>query len=188
MNLLHRWICRSGYWRRTIEAELLPWALGDLDLGADVLEIGPGYGLATDVLRTRVTRLTCVEVDRGLAHSLSRRTAGANVTVIHADGAHMPLPDASFSAALCFTMLHHVPSLSLQDDLLFEVARVLHPGGIFAGTDSLSSRLFGLIHLGDTMTVVDPGTFPQRLQAAGFTEIQVDIRRRAFRFRARRRR
>jgi hypothetical protein len=84
-------------------------------------------------------------------------------------------------------MLHHVPSLSLQDHLLVEVARVLHPGGIFAGTDSLSSGLFRLIHCGDSMTVVDPATFPQRLHAAGFTEIKVGTGRRAFRFRARRR-
>ena len=99
----------------------------------------------------------------------------------------MPLPDAAFSVALCFTMLHHVTSGSRQDDLFREVARVLRPGGIFAGTDSLSSGLFRLIHLGDTMTVVDLGTLPQRLRTAGFAEIEVDTGRRAFRFRARRR-
>ena len=187
MNLLHRWICRSGYWKRTIETELVPWALDGLDLGTDALEMGPGYGLATDVLRTLVTRLTCVEVDRALARSLSHRTAGTNVTVIHADATRMPLQDATFSAALCFTMLHHLRSPSRQDALLGEVARVLRPGGIFAGTDSLSSGLFRLIHFGGTMTVADPGSFPQRLQAAGFTEIQVDVGRRAFRFQARRR-
>jgi SAM-dependent methyltransferase len=187
MNLLHRWICRSGYWKKVLVAELLPWALDSLELGADALEIGPGYGLATDVISTRVARLTSVEVDGALAHSLSRRKAGTNVTVIHADGGHMPLPDAAFSVALCFTMLHHVTSVSRQDELFREVARVLRPGGIFAGTDSVSSGLFRLIHFGDTMTVVDPGTFPQRLRIAGFTEIEVDTGRRSFRFRARRR-
>jgi SAM-dependent methyltransferase len=187
MNPLHHWICRSGLWRKHLKTGLLPWALGDLDLGVDVLEIGPGYGLTTDVLRARVSRLTCVEVDRAMALSLSRRTAGANVTVVHADAVHMPLRNASFSAAICFTMLHHVPSFRLQDELLAEVARVLRPGGVFAGTDSLYSGLFGLIHFGDTMTVVDPAAFPQRLHAAGFTEIQVETGRRSFRFRARRR-
>jgi 16S rRNA A1518/A1519 N6-dimethyltransferase RsmA/KsgA/DIM1 with predicted DNA glycosylase/AP lyase activity len=102
VNLLHHWICRSAYWKRTIETELLPWALDGLDLGDDVLEIGPGYGLATNLLRSRLTRLTCVEVDGGLAHSLSQRMARTNVTVVHADAAHLPLPDATFSAALCF--------------------------------------------------------------------------------------
>ena len=27
----------------------------------------------------------------------------------------MPFPDGSFSAVLSFTMLHHVPSVTLQD-------------------------------------------------------------------------
>ena len=29
---------------------ILPWALGEVDLGNDVLEVGPGYGATTDVL------------------------------------------------------------------------------------------------------------------------------------------
>jgi hypothetical protein len=63
---------------------------------------------------------------------------------------------------------------------------VLRPGGIFAGTDSLYSRSFRLLHLFDTMVVVDPGAFPERLKAAGFDQVQVDIMKPyAFRFRAR---
>ena len=98
----------------------------------------------------------------------------------------MSFPSASFDAALSFTMLHHVPSKELQDRLLAEVARVLRPGGIFAGVDSLSSRGFRLLHLFDTMVVVDPTSFPKRLEAAGFVDVQVDVNPYAFRFRARR--
>src|ERR1039457_7044668 len=36
---------------------------------------------------------------------------------------------------ICFTMLHHVPSAGMQDRLVSEVASVLRPGAIFAGTD-----------------------------------------------------
>src|SRR5665213_1926250 len=103
MNLLHRWICSSGVWKKHVETTLLPWALDNLALGDSVLEIGPGYGRATDVLRARASRLTCLEVDGTLAHSLSHTMAGANVTVLQADGARMPLRDAAFSAVLCFT-------------------------------------------------------------------------------------
>jgi len=184
MNLLHRWICASGVWEKHVRTTLLPWALDGLDFSDSVLEIGPGYGRATDILRVRASRLTCVEVDRELAQSLARRMAGTNVTVLQADGARMPLRDGAFGAVLCFTMLHHVPSPSLQDALLAEVARILRPGGIFAGTDSVYSGLFGLIHIGDTMVMVDPKTFPRRLSNAGFTGIQVDTGHRAFRFRA----
>jgi SAM-dependent methyltransferase len=98
----------------------------------------------------------------------------------------MSLPDAAFDGAVCFTMLHHVPSAALQDRLLAEVARVLRPGGVFAGADSRYSRAFRLLHLFDTMVVVDPATFPQRLNAAGFEDVHVDSDQHAFRFRARR--
>jgi len=40
-----------------METGLLPWALEGVDLGADVLEIGSGYGVATGFLRTRVAHL-----------------------------------------------------------------------------------------------------------------------------------
>ena len=37
-------------WRGRVWQEILPWAAGDDELGEDLLEIGPGYGAATDVL------------------------------------------------------------------------------------------------------------------------------------------
>jgi SAM-dependent methyltransferase len=188
MNLAHRWLCRSAYWRNTVETYILPWVLEDLDIGANVLEVGPGPGVTTDLLRRRVERLTCVEIDHPCADSLSRRMASHNVTVVCQDATAMSFPDATFDGALSFTMLHHVSSEALQNCLLAEVARVLRPGGVFAGTDSLYSRSFRLLHLFDTMVVVDPFTFPERLRAAGFDEIQVDVMKPyAFRFRARKR-
>jgi ubiquinone/menaquinone biosynthesis C-methylase UbiE len=88
------------------------------------------------VLRTRVPRLTCVESDRRLADKLRRRL-DPSVCVRCDDAMAMSLPDESFDGAVCFTMLHHVPSVAKQDRLLRDVARVLRPGGLFAGTDSL---------------------------------------------------
>jgi hypothetical protein len=83
-------------------------------------------------------------------------------------------------------MLHHVPSAALQDRLMTEVARVLRPGGTFAGTDSLYSRSFRMLHLCDTMVIVDPATLPSRLRSAGFDDVHVDVMKPyAFRFRAR---
>ncbi len=186
MNLVHRWLCRSGWWRRTVETSLLPWVLKGIDLGQNVLEVGPGPGLTTDVLRNRVPHLTCVEIDRALAESLSRRMAGTNVTVERGDATAMSFPDASFDGAVSFTMLHHVPSAELQDRLLSEVARVLRRGATFAGSDSRYSRVFGALHLFDTMVLVDPETLPKRMEAAGFRDVRVDLADSAFRFRARR--
>jgi SAM-dependent methyltransferase len=187
MNLAHRWLCSSPRWKQAV-ALRMPWVLEGVDLGANVLEVGPGYGATTDLMRGLVGRLTCVEVDGVLARDLRRRTLGGNVTVLHEDATAMSLPDAVFDGAVCFTMLHHVPSVALQNRLLAEVARVLRPGGVFAGTDSRYSRAFRLFHLFDTMVVVDAETFPERLRAAGFEDVRIDLDPRAFRFRARRRR
>jgi ubiquinone/menaquinone biosynthesis C-methylase UbiE len=186
MNLVHRILCSSNAWRKTVETYIIPWVLEDLDLGANVLEVGPGPGVTTELLHTRFERLTCVEIHPGFARSLASKMDGKNVTVVREDATAMSFPDANFDGALSFTMLHHVPSVALQDRLLAEVARVLRPGGIFAGVDSLPSRGFRVLHLFDTMVLVDPTSLPKRLQAAGFVDVQVDVNPYAFRFRARR--
>ena len=66
------------------------------------------------------------------------------------------------------------------------VARVLRPGGVFAGFDAVPGLAFRLLHAFDTMVVIDPSSLPRRLADAGFTDITVDVRSRGFRFRARR--
>jgi SAM-dependent methyltransferase len=165
---------------------IIPWALKGLDLGKDVLEIGPGPGLTTDILRRQLDQVTSIELDSELASQLQARLQGTNVRVVEGDAAKMPFEDKSFSGAVSFTMLHHVPSAELQDRLLAEVYRVLKPGGTFAGTDSRWSAGFQLFHLFDTMVVVDPSSFAKRLEAAGFTDVKVDLAKRAFRFRAKR--
>jgi len=105
---------------------------------------------------------------------------------VEGDGGAMPFPDGRFSAVVCFTMLHHVPSATQQDALMREAARVLRPGGVFAGSDSRLSLLFRLLHVADTMVVVDPETLPARLVTAGFVDPVVDLAPRALRFRAHR--
>jgi ubiquinone/menaquinone biosynthesis C-methylase UbiE len=154
-------------------------------LGDDVLEVGPGPGVTTEQLRSRTQRLTALEVEAAAAAALQKRMGGCGVRVVHGDGAVMPFADGSFSAVVAFTMLHHVPTAVLQDQLLAEARRVLRPGGVLAGFDGVGSWLFRLIHLGDTYTPVDPSTFGRRLEAAGFTEVTVERDWARFRFRAR---
>jgi len=164
----------------------MSWVLDGLELGPEVLEVGPGPGLTTDLLRRDDRCVTAVEIDPVLAESLSRRLQGSNVTVVQGEASSMPFEDEKFSAAVSFTMLHHVPSRELQDGILREVWRVLKPGGVFAGADSLPSFSMRLIHVGDTMVLVDPKTFGSRLEAAGFRDVSIDPTTGAFRFRARR--
>jgi len=186
MNHLHRWYCRSELWKRTLETEILPWALQGVELGEHVLEIGPGPGLTTDWLETRCRHLTCLEIDPDLARSLKQRKASRGRQVHCGDATVMPYPDGSFSAVVLFTVLHHVPSPEKQNRLFTEAYRVSKPGGVFAGVDSLPSMLMKLFHIGDTMVPVDPGALPARLESAGFCNVTTEIGAGRFRFTARR--
>ncbi|HEY0804083.1 MAG TPA: methyltransferase domain-containing protein [Pseudonocardiaceae bacterium] len=182
---MHRRLCSSPGWASTV-ATRLPLVTDRFDLGADVLEIGPGYGATTRVLAQRVPKLTALEVDEASAMRLAGEFTG-DVRVVHGDGARMPFGDKEFSGVVCFTMLHHVPSVQSQDALFAEACRVLAPGGVFAGSDSQLNLRFRLLHLADTMNVVDAATLPDRLAAAGFSDVEVEHEpRRIVRFWARR--
>ena len=186
MNRLHKWYCRSNRWKKKLETEILPWSLNGVELGSDVLEIGPGPGLTTDWLRDRTARLTCLELDRDLARALEQRSANSGLHVDCGDATAMPYPDGLFSSVVSFTVLHHVPSVALQNRLFAEAYRVLRPGGVFAGADSMQSLLMSIFHIGDTMVLVDPSRMPPRLEAAGFQQITTEIGTGRFRFLARR--
>jgi SAM-dependent methyltransferase len=186
MNRLHRWYCRSDFWKQHLAKSLLPWAMNGIDLGDELLEVGPGPGLTTDILRQQFQRVTSLEIDPRLATALHHRTQGTNVRVLEGDAAAIPFRDASFSGAVAFTMLHHVASTAMQDRLFAEVCRVLKPGGAFVGSDSLWSRKFEVFHWFDTMVVVHPKTLGDRLKAAGFDKVSIEVGERAFRFAARR--
>jgi len=139
VNRLHHWYCNREAWKRHVREELVPPAIAEIELGDDVLEVGPGFGPATEVLARRAGRLTALEIDPVLAAPLRERLAG-RARVVGGDATDMPFPDGDrrlagtarspvgFSAAVCFTMLHHVPSEEAQDRLFAEVHRVLKPG------------------------------------------------------------
>ncbi|WP_372406111.1 class I SAM-dependent methyltransferase [Streptomyces luteireticuli] len=185
MNLVHRRLCSSDRWARSVRDQLLPWALEDARLGPDTLEIGPGYGATTSALLRRTERLTAVESDPSYTVRL-RLLFGDRVDVVHGDGADLPLDDGRFDSVVCFTMLHHVPSVAAQDRLFAEAHRVLRPGGLFTGCDALSSWGFRAIHLGDTCVPVPPETLEARLRMAGFEKCSVTVGEGSFRFAAHR--
>lgn len=183
MNQVHLQLCASPEWAAYVETELLPWVLDGQSLGDDVLEVGPGPGLTTDVLRRMTPALTALEVDSALADALADRMAGTNVTVVRGDGAALPFDDARFSGAATLTMLYHVPTIALQDRLLGEVCRVLRPGGVLFGTDGLDQPERRALHDDDTFVPVDPATLSDRLRAAGFDRVVVELAEAGDRFR-----
>jgi SAM-dependent methyltransferase len=183
MNLVHRLCCSSNHWAKTVESQLLPWVLADVELGDHTLEIGPGYGANLRVLLDKSAKLTAVEIDSPMAQRL-QRLYGERACIVTGDGTNTGLPADEFSSVVCFTMLHHIPTADLQDRLFAEAFRVLRPGGVFAGSDSLRSLRFRILHIRDTCNTVDPHTFPERLRAADFDDVYVEDNGRSLRWRA----
>ena len=177
MNRAHREFLASPDWAKMLEVDLLPWLESVAELGDDVLEVGPGPGLTTDLLRTRTSRVTAVEVDPDLASSLAARMADTNVIVVEADASKSGLEADRFSSATCFSMLHHVPSAEVQNRVFAEVFRVLRPSGVFIGLDSVDDDdgVIRSFHEDDVFVPVDPNTLATRLEAAGFVDVGVDV-------------
>ena len=173
MNKDHAELCSSAEWAEHIAEAVLPAALGELTLGDEVLEIGPGYGASTRQLVDKVPSLTAVEVDEALAKELAATFPRANV--VHGSGDDLPFDDGRFSAVVCFTMLHHVLTPEMQDGLFAEARRVLQPGGVFAGSDSIDNPDWREFHGGDTCVPVDPDDLPRRLTTAGFAGVDVRV-------------
>ncbi len=167
--------CASDDWRRLVEETILPAALRDVALGDDVLEIGPGPGFTTDVLRTGTARLTAVEIDERLADRLSERLAGGNVDVVQGDAVALDFPDDRFSGAASFHMLHHIAPATQQDRVFAELARVLVPGGALVAADGVYSEGSAVFHEDDTYNPIDPDELAARLGTAGFVDVDVRL-------------
>lgn len=73
MNRAHHWYCAREAWKRHVREDLVPPALAGLELGESVLEVGPGFGPATEILVGTADRLTVLEIDQGLATALRQR-------------------------------------------------------------------------------------------------------------------
>jgi SAM-dependent methyltransferase len=175
MNENHARVCTSPEWATHIQADILPGLTSGVDLGEAMLEIGPGPGAATEWLRHKVKQLTAIEVDEEAARLLADRYAGTNVEVVVGSGTALGYPDFAFDSVGCFTMLHHVPTLALQNKILSEAFRVLRPGGVLIGSDSLASNDLHHFHVDDTYNPVEPASVLSRLQTLGFDKITIVV-------------
>ncbi len=127
VNEHHAKLCSSPEWAEHLQTDVLTPLARDVDLGAEMVEVGPGPGAATDWLRHRVERLVVVEFDEVAAEKLVVRFAGTNVEAVHGEATAMTFVDGSFDSAGSFTMLHHAPTFALQNMLLAEVSGCCGP-------------------------------------------------------------
>ena len=178
MNENHARVCGGSEWAEFMQNELLPGLLGTVAIGPELLELGPGPGATTEWLRHRVERLTVLELEEEAAEKLRVRFADAgNVAVAMGDATAMAYSDESFDTVAAFTMLHHVPTAAAQNRLFAEALRVLRPGGLFVGSDSLPSNDLHHFHADDVYNPIDPGTLLTRLRTLGFAQVTLIVDR-----------
>ena len=89
-----------------------------------VLDVGCGDGRLASLVAA--PEVVCVDSSPAAVEAAAARGLEAQV----ADARELPFPDGSFDAVTCNHMLYH---LADPDQALAEFARVLRPGGRFAG-------------------------------------------------------
>ncbi len=119
--------------------------------------------------------LVAVEVDPDVAAQLAAKLADTNVDVIDGDATKLEFAKASFNSVGTFTMLHHLPTVAQQNDVFREALRVLRPGGVLVGSDSLHSNGLHEFHEGDVYNPIEPSSLLVRLQTVGFTDVMVRV-------------
>lgn len=166
-----------------------------LDLGsaAEVLEVGAGSGALTEALSRRVRSVFATDFAPGMIDTLRERLRNAGVTNVRCeimDGQALDLQDGSFDGAASSFALMLFPDRAKG---FGELRRVLRPGGRavvsgWAGPDKFEA--FGLLVDGlhaafpdmppppsppPVFSLADPTGFTAEMEAAGFSEVDVDF-------------
>jgi SAM-dependent methyltransferase len=175
MNAEHQALCSSSEWAECLQNDVLEPLSAGFDLGDEVLELGPGPGAATSWLCRRAGRLVALELDEAAAGRLSAEHRDDNVEVVVGDCTEIPFGEGTFDSVATFTMLHHLPTPAMQYRTLAEALRVLRPGGLLLGSDSLASTELHDFHVGDTYNPIDPARLLVALQVLGYTTITVSV-------------
>jgi SAM-dependent methyltransferase len=123
-----------------------------------VMDLGCGAGDSVDLFRALDPEVDWVGVDIEDSPEVSGRTR-ADAEFVTFDGQRLPFEDASFDLVYCKQVLEHVEH---PHELLREVARVLRPGGSFAGSTSQleafhSRSIFNWTPYGFTVTAEEAG-------------------------------
>jgi ubiquinone/menaquinone biosynthesis C-methylase UbiE len=183
MNRFENWFCASSLWRTITVRSILPWVIGDSDIGDHVLEIGAGSGAATNEL-CKCARVTSLEYDPRSVRRLAEQQKNSRCEVVCGDAAALPFASETFSSAIAILVLHHLKSSELQDRAFAETYRVLRPGGVFLVLEISGTWLHRVGHFKSTFVPLSPPTAVERLTKAGFSSVSCESRHRAFRIRA----
>jgi len=144
MSPSERAFCCGAVWRSG--SAVIARELRAQRLGRDVLEIGAGSGSVAQQLLSKNPALAWVamDIDPHMTRAAATRLHGfPNASVKTGDATAMPFPDGSFDSVVSCLMLHHIID---WERAVAEAARVLRPGGIFAGYDLVRTPLASLFH------------------------------------------
>lgn len=128
---IDRRIFHPRYMRLTADGSGKPFSLfvdfGSLE-GKDVLDVGTGSGIATQLLAEAGAHVTGVDLTDWAVETTRRRLAafGLDADVRQADAEQLPFEDASFDLVFSWGVIHHSSDM---DRALAELVRVTRPGG-----------------------------------------------------------
>ena len=129
----NRWA--GAYGRSRLLPSLHRKALAQLQPAPDdrLLDVACGTGALVVEVAPRVERAVGVDLSEGMLELARSRLSAlpdverpANVEFVRAPSDELPFDDASFTALVCTTALHHFPDPQRSID---EMGRVLEPGG-----------------------------------------------------------
>ncbi len=126
-NWYHEHVSESDdtYHEKVIKPNLLR-VVGDIR-GKHVLDVACGEGYFSRALASAGARVTGVDIAPELIQ-MAKKIGPSDISYIAASASRMPLPDASFDAAVCVLALQNIKDLS---GTLAQVSRLLKKEGTF---------------------------------------------------------
>lgn len=119
------WGGPAAQWRWVLEPRLAGYLPAK-----HILEIGPGYGKWSSILKDHCDRLTLVDLSQQCIDACQQRFSGAsNLSAFANDGRSLPMAaDRSVDLVFSFDSLVHA-EMDAVDDYVGEFARILTDGG-----------------------------------------------------------
>ncbi len=162
-----------------------PVAIADLRQGETVLDLGSGGGIDVLLSARRVGPtgkaygLDMTDEMLDLARENARKAGVSNVEFLKGEMENIPLPDASVDVIISNCVINLSPD---KDAVLREAFRVLKPGGRLAVADVVTRgrippqvRRDLELWAGCIAGALSVQEYTEKLRAAGFHEIQIDV-------------